>query len=130
MKECAAQAEKAMAERDRRSISFGGHGSDGSTNHYSPKYNRCFVKVEYLEAPKNTIKGAPMFRTYLMDAFEQANLASSASGPTAQFLCRNEEDPKECEKIAAIVWDGACNIEGDKIDCAKAQQFIEEHMKN
>jgi hypothetical protein len=35
MKDCAAQAEKAIAERNRRSISLGGHGSDGSTNHPS-----------------------------------------------------------------------------------------------
>jgi hypothetical protein len=130
MKDCAAQAEKAITDRDRRSVSFGGHGSDGSTNHYSPKYNRCFVKVEYVVATKDNIKGGPMFRTYLMDAFEQANLASSAGGPSAQFLCRNEEDPKECERGAAIIWASACEIDGDKIDCAKTQQFIDEHMKN
>jgi hypothetical protein len=65
-----------------------------------------------------------------MDAFEQANLASSARGPTAQFLCRNEEDPKECERAADAVWNLACEIGGNKVDCAKAQQFIDEHMKN
>jgi hypothetical protein len=130
MKDCSAQAEKAMAERDRRSISFGGHGSDGWSDHYSPKYNRCFVRAEYVVAVKDRVKGGPMFYTYLIDAFEQVNLASSASGPSAQLLCRNEEDPKECERGAAIVWNSTCNIEDEKVECAKAKQFIDEHMKN
>src|ERR1700736_2141086 len=59
MKDCAAEAEKAIAERDRRSLSFGGHGSDEWSNHYSPKYNRCFVKVGYLVAAKDSVKGGP-----------------------------------------------------------------------
>jgi hypothetical protein len=130
MKDCAAQAEKAMAERDRRSISFGGRASDAWSNHYSPKYNRCFLKAEYLVAAKDTVKGGPGFYIYLMDAFEQVDLASSASGVSAEFLCRNEEDAKECERGAAIVWNSLCRIEGEQIGCAKAKQFIDEHMKN
>ena len=130
MQDCAAQAEKAMAERDRRSISFGGHGSDTWSNHYSPKYNHCFLKAEYLAAAKDTVKGGPTFYAYLIDAFEHVDLASSATGPSAQFLCRNEQDPKECERGAAIVWDGACRIEGEQTGCARAKQFIDEHMKD
>jgi hypothetical protein len=131
MKDCAAQAEKAMEERNRRSVSFGGHGSDGWSNHYSPKYNRCFLKAEYmLVAAKDAVKGGPSFYAYLIDAFEQVDLASSATGPSARFLCRDEEDPKECEGRAAILWNSACKIDGEEIDCAKAKQFIDEHMKN
>src|ERR1700734_3168782 len=59
-KECAAQAEKAVAERNSRSVAFGGHGADSWSNHYSPKYNRCFVKVDYFADVKNGIKGGPM----------------------------------------------------------------------
>ena len=87
------------------------------------------MKVGYFLAPKDTVKG-PMFSTYLMDAFEQVNLAGSATGPSAELLCRNEEDPKECERGAAVFWNIVCNIEGEQIDCAKAKQFIDEHMKN
>jgi len=130
MKDCAAQSEKAMAERDRRSISFGGHGSDEWSNHYSPKYNRCFAKAEYLVSTKDAVKGGPNLLTHLMDAFEQVTLASSASGPSPQFQCRNEPDPKACERSAATLWDIFCKIEDEQVDCAKAKQFIEEHMKN
>jgi hypothetical protein len=130
MKDCAVQAEKAVAERNRRSTSFEGNGSDWWSNHYSPKYNRCFLKAEFLVVGKDGVKGGPMFYASLIDAFEQVDLASSASGPSAQSLCRNEEDPKGCERGAAIVWSGACKIEGEQIDCAKARQFIDEHTKN
>jgi len=130
MKECAAQAEKVVAERDRRSVAFGGHGSDGWSNHFSPKYNRCFVKLQYLTAAKDAIKGSPNLHTYLMDAFERTDIAIAASGPSAELQCRNDENPKECEKGALIMWEIACRIDGEQADCKMAQQFIDERMRN
>ncbi len=71
MKDCAEQAAKAIAERDRRTISLGAHAADGWINHYSPKYNRCFLKAEYIATTKE-MKGGPFLRINLIDAFEQA----------------------------------------------------------
>ncbi len=129
-KECAAQAEKAVEERNSRSVAYGGHGSDSWTNHYSPKYNRCFVEVEYFADQKYAVKGGPLFYTFLEDAFEMTNVAESAGGVNYQMLCRAEENPKECEKNAASAYESACTIEDHKTDCATAKDFITEHMKN
>jgi hypothetical protein len=127
MKDCAEQAVKAMAERDRRNIALGVHGSDGWSDHYSAKYNRCFVKAEYLAASKD-VKNGPFLITVLIDAFELANLATAKSGTSPELSCRNEQDPKACERAAAPLW--SCEIEGENSECMKARQFIDEHMKN
>jgi hypothetical protein len=129
-KECAAQAEKAVEERNSRSVAYGGHGSDSWTNHYSPKYNRCFVKVEYFADQTYAVKGGPLFYTFLEDAFERTNVAESADGPSIQLVCGLEENPKECEKKAASAYESVCEIEDQKTACATVKDFITEHMKN
>ncbi|MGA2143886.1 MAG: hypothetical protein ABSH49_02860 [Bryobacteraceae bacterium] len=133
-KECAAQAEKVVAERNRRSASFGAHGLDWWSNHYSPKYSRCFVKAEFIVGEKDSTKGGPLIWTYLIDAFENSDVASWAVGviPSAGYTCRQDDKPEECrdKTIAALAWGDACKIEDEPADCAKAEQFIKEHMKN
>ncbi|HEY6345103.1 MAG TPA: hypothetical protein VIY49_26700 [Bryobacteraceae bacterium] len=124
-KECAAQAEKVVADRDRRTAAFGGHSADW-TNHYSPKYNRCFVTVLYMADPKTAVKGAPVFNSFLIDAFERSSVASSACCGSPEILCHSGEDAESCRRI----WQSACKIEDQETDCEKAKQFIEEHMKN
>jgi hypothetical protein len=129
MKDCAEQAVKAMVELDRQNMSRGARASDGWSNHYSPKYNRCFVKAEYIAATdKDAVKGGPFLRTRLIDAFELANVALSSTGVSPEVLCRLDVDPKECERRASGLW--ICQIEEEKSDCAKVEQFINEHMKN
>ncbi len=130
MKDCAAQAEKAIAEINRRRVSAGLHGVGDWIDRYSPKYNRCFLKIQSLfESTAPPIKGAPFYYTSLIDAFEQAPVAGSTSGlESPQEACRNEADQKECERRAEYAWN--CNIEGEKSDCSKATQFIDKHMKN
>jgi hypothetical protein len=109
-KECASQAEKTMADFDRRSVAAGGAGFVDWKNHYSPKYNRCFITADYVSPAKDGGgKYVPFFSTELIDAFERSILANSASGgPT----------------------DGFCDIDHEPVDCAKAASFISEHMKN
>ena len=104
-KECASQAEKIMTELGRR-----GDGPTHWENHYSPKYDRCFVSANYmLHVKDGGGKDAPMFSTQLIDAFERSVLANSAAfGPT----------------------DGLCDIDDKPTTCAKAATFISEHMKN
>jgi hypothetical protein len=106
-KECAAQAEKVMAERDSRMVASGIPGAVDWTNHYSPKYDKCFISATYFNSKAG--KDAPAFGTNLIDAFERSILANSASaGPS----------------------DGFCKVDDKTTDCAKAAIFISEHMKN
>ena len=108
-KECANQAEKVMADNDRRATAMGLPGSAGWTNHYSPKYDKCFVSAEYVNKDGGIGKNGPMFTTSLIDAFERSFLATSASvGPT----------------------EGLCQIDHKPVACAKAEDFIAERMKN
>jgi hypothetical protein len=108
-KECANQAEKVMADNDRRATAMGLPGSAGWTNHYSPKYDKCFVSAEYVNKDGGIGKNGPMFTTSLIDAFERSFLATSASvGPT----------------------EGFCQIDHKPVACAKAEDFIAERMKN
>ena len=125
-----------MAERDRRSIALGGQGAAEWSNHYSPKYTRCFVKAAYM----GSVKGGPIFRFMLIDAFERGILATSAGGGSSgrpfpiasaiEISCRSEEKPAECKEAAAMDWELACRIDGQAANCEKADDFITEHMKN
>ena len=128
-KECAAQAEKVMAERTR-ALTISGSRDIEWSNHYSPKYNRCFLKIEWMQDDKVAVKGGPMFYMFLLDAFERTTLANSADGPPVEAVCRYDDNPKECEQRAAFVWKLACQIEDQKSDCSNAREFIADHMKN
>src|SRR5579864_3869703 len=99
-RECAAQSEKVVSEYDREGQPKG-FPKTVWQNHYSPKYNRCFLQI--FSFPANN----PAARmTTLQDAFERSTLA---------------------------VWDVAnshCEIDADKVQCAKVFEFIADHMKN
>ena len=99
-KECAAQSEKLVGEWDRDGLSKGVPKTVW-TNHYSPKYNRCFLQT--FDAPANKPSGR---RTTLMDAFERSSLAELDFAN--QF----------------------CQIEFQDAPCGKVADFISEHMKN
>jgi hypothetical protein len=117
-----------MADRDLRTVAAGGSPASWQ-NHYSPKYNKCFVTASY-SAWDKTLKGGPSLFTYLLDAFERSQVAVSATGVSAEFLCRNEEQPAECERGARVLWELFCKIEDQTTDCPKSEQFIKEHMKD
>ena len=103
-KECAAQAEKVMAEWRLRAPAL----TDWH-NHYSRKYDRCFIEAFFFFPDGGPGKAIPALSNGLMDAFERSILADSASvGPA----------------------DGFCHIDEKPADCAKAASFISEHMKN
>lgn len=107
-KDCAAQAEKLMAYFNSRSSDG---GSSDWQNHYSPKYDKCFVSASYTLSEKDRGgKPGPFFLTMLYDAFERSTLAKSATG----------------EKTEA--W--GCRILEKYVDCGEAEKFITEHMKN
>jgi hypothetical protein len=127
-KECAAQAEKVMADRDVRAVAAGGNRADGWSNHYSLKYNRCFVSAIYFA--KTVTKGGPLTSRNLIDAFERSSLANTAVGVAPEIACREEEKLAECVETARLLWKYACTIDEETTDCLKAKQFIEEHMRN
>ncbi|MGD1097011.1 MAG: hypothetical protein ABSB35_34105 [Bryobacteraceae bacterium] len=83
----------------------------GWENHYSPKYERCYLLVSYLnKGGKAEPPGDPISYKELWDAFERKLLAT-CTGP--QFGTS-----------------GFCSIEGEKgFDCATCQQFIDDRMK-
>src|SRR5260370_310507 len=110
-KECAAQAEKVVTEARQGSGEF-----VTWTSHYSPKYDRCFIEIRHMFTPLIAIQGKPVLDrdhpvwigTELQDAFERLRMAYVFSAASRQ----------------------PCNVEGESMDCVKAQNFIAEHMKN
>lgn len=132
-KECAAQAEKVMADRDRRLAAFGGPGSgaDEWENHYSRKYDRCFISAYYfISSKKPYVKGSPSFSTLLIDAFERSTVARSAGILRPEFACGDAEKPAECEQAVRSLNKRVCQINDKEADCEKAASFISEHMKD
>ena len=129
IQECAAQAEQVVADRNRISVAVDGHGVYSWSNHYSPKYNRCFVKLDYVLDVKTGVKGGPSLITNLVDAFERTTVAVAAGGVSPKLFCRNEDNPAECERNAALAWESFCETD-HPTDCATAKDFITEHMKN
>src|ERR1700720_2942450 len=109
-KECATQAEKVIAASDREELAKGFPAAMQWENHYSPKYDKCFVSAVYMEKSKRPSGEAFSFiATILTDAFERHSLATSAS----------LEEPA-----------GICNIDGTNADCTQVEAFITDHMKN
>ena len=88
IKECTAQVEKMRGQHNN------------AQNHYSPKYDKCFVRV--VEAGGFFEKSAS---TLLLDAFEGSIRAISA-------------------------FTGPCYVGGKEADCAKAEEFIADAMTN
>jgi hypothetical protein len=110
-KACATQAEKVIKwlVGDDAKITW--------QNHYSPKYDRCFLKTwRMLDAKKVEDWTGNVSETDLYDAFERSRLANyvTAIPPSPRFesLCDIEDKEKSHE------------------DCRAAADFIAEHLKN
>jgi hypothetical protein len=107
-------AEKVMANLKSTSGPFAPVSVLNWENHYSPKYEKCFVSETHMIAGKDNVVQVGM--TELRDAFERSVLASSAvslSGTSG-------------EEVAMEL----CRIDHERVDCGRARQFIDEHMKN
>jgi hypothetical protein len=102
-KECADQAAKVINDWDDASVFW--------QNHYSPKYNQCFLLISRQIELKDWI--GPVLKDTLYDAFERSALATSIASPVppqVAALCSTDDDPKA--------------------DCKTAADFITEHLKN
>lgn len=102
-KECADQAAKVIADWDDASVFW--------RNHYSPKYNRCFLLVSRQINVKDWI--GTVFQNTLYDAFERSTLATSIAPPVPPEMA------------------STCSMDDDaKADCKTSAVFIADHMKN
>ena len=113
-----------MKERGQRGLP-----DAGWNNHYSSKYNRCYIRTYQFLTAEGHIKGGPSASSTLLDAFERLVIATESTGLAPEIACRDEADPAECEKTARLIWEFACEIDSKPATCSKAKQFIEEHMK-
>jgi hypothetical protein len=154
-KECAAQAEKIVAEWPRRT----GATPEDWHNHYSPKYDKCFVTLYFSELSKDEKIYPSYFSTALFDAFERsAPIASTCTllrgnSDCAEQIVKTTRDVEmegtskalngksfgdasaaEQESVHKIVGDirpnTTCSIDGLPVHCANAATFVLEHMKN
>jgi|SRR5579862_4061932 len=158
-KECAVQAEKVVADWPKRT---GGTPADWH-NHYSPKYEKCFVTLDFSQFSKDEKSFPSIFSTALIDAFERAPIANTCTllrgnSDCAQQIFKTMRDSDlesysknlngksfgegsaaEQEAVRKLVGDastsrevstGFCKIDAQPADCAKAANFIVEHMKN
>jgi hypothetical protein len=159
-KECAAQAEKAVAAWSQRT---GSTPADWS-NHFSQKHDRCFVSISSLQASKDEKTYPTVFTTALFDAFERGpslasycsilghedcveRLAKIESHALLDSVCRelngksfadaNASEQEAAQKIADKIQReqpprkfSMCAVDGKPTDCVKAEAFIAEHMKN
>ena len=106
MKDCAAQADRIhqRAQQDASPSS-----ALGRQNHYSAKYNRCFVSTSYVnqEAKKN--HNLPLMYDELWDAFEEGLLAicTDAAVSSAATFCtvQDQEHFGDCRFCRAFIND-------------------------
>jgi hypothetical protein len=89
-KECAERAEKVVTEWDRDGLSRGFPKTIWS-NHYSPKFNRCFIEV---------IASSPARTESLTDAFERSTLAVE---DVVHQYCKIELEDVACPKVSDFI---------------------------
>jgi hypothetical protein len=110
-RQCAERAEKVV----KQIKVSGDSGVVTWENHYSPKYERCFVLVTYQDPKPDIATGTPALYVELADALENRLLAAAAVGWEAfkpmPFYCRIREGSGE--RI---------------VNCSDADAFIQERM--
>jgi hypothetical protein len=110
-KECADQAEKVMADIKTTALKI-----SSWENHYSPKYDKCFVSY----FGTDSLQDVAIFTHTLIDGFERATLA---------YVWKRY--PVTGGSIQLGKLEGAVrSIDSEDVNCEKAGQFIDEHMKN
>jgi hypothetical protein len=123
-KECAAQSERIMADPNLFIKS-----PDDWRNHYSPKYDKCFVLIHFSSFSKDESAFPSVFRTALYDAFERSELAASCTVLQKRLDCL-EQVTQALKTVTLPNPESYCGINDQPIECTKAEAFIYEHMKN
>lgn len=114
MKECSEQAGKALSEIRGGVAEESDDYPQNWENHYSPKYNRCYLLI-YRTLFKTNSAGKREVSSWarLVDAFERSEIASEHYD--------NVLSDRQLE---------FCQIGDGIVACVKAKAFISEHMKN
>ena len=156
-KECAAQAEKVVADWSKRT----GSAPEDWQNHYSPKYGKCFVLIGSVQPSADRNSFPTVYSEALFDAFEHSRAIAhdcEVSGHddcvdylnsrmrAAQlesiseklygkaFADTNTSEKEKVRDIASKVdlmpSSNRCGIDLKDAECSKAKAFISERMKN
>jgi hypothetical protein len=93
MKECADQVARVTK---RQGLSPGREGVMGIENHYSPTYERCYVRLNLFNSAVKTNKRVPAVYYELWDAFEERLLAmcTDALVPDKEIFCTIQEEDR------------------------------------
>jgi hypothetical protein len=159
-KECAAQAEKMVAGWSQRA----GSAPTDWNNHYSPKYNKCFVSITSVQLSTDEKTFPTLHSTALFNAFERSpsiaayctvlghddcvqylnsfQRSASLDAISRKLNGKTFAEANAAEQQAALDAESKveskptapkysfCEIDGKPTDCAKAEAFIAEHMKD
>jgi hypothetical protein len=113
-RECAEQADRMIK---RNGLNEGQRSNSQLvtewSNHYSPKFHRCFVLVSFLNEDTKSNRELPLITRSLFDAFENREIASYTDSRTSLA-------PGAC----SILENGAKSL----FNCAAAERFIMERM--
>jgi hypothetical protein len=91
------------------------HTVQGWVNHYSPKYERCYVQVGYLNRLAKKDKSLPLLYEELWDAFENRLVAvcTTSSAAKSEDFCLIPDAKSESD-----------------IGCQACRQFVDDRMNN
>jgi hypothetical protein len=117
MKECAEQADRAAKQAGWIEGKRVGNGEGevtiiGWQDHYSPKYERCYVHVTYINHSAATKPALPLLFDELYDAFERRQLSM-------------------CADVTAKQTTVFCTVQGTdgaKFDCHACREFVNDRM--
>lgn len=108
-RQCAEQAEKVVKRIGEDMISSGPDFPRISawTNHYSPRFERCFVRITFRNRQPDRKNDIPLYFDELHDAFENRVLAThtmnSKSDGTSMYCETKELTTSDCRMIEGYI---------------------------
>src|SRR5262249_28896899 len=116
MKQCAERADH-LARQQGWVVgrSDGGTRVLGWSNHFSPKYQRCYVEVSYFNDAAESDESLPVLTYSLFDAFENKELSS----------CTDASNLKAGSFCEIFAGEAATPIAGD---CRECRAFVQDRM--
>lgn len=85
------------------------------TNHYSPKYEKCYLRMTFFNTLSKSDKTQPRTFDTILDVFENREVASCTSSSTS-----------DTSSVGCSVKERVQSLG----DCRACWQFINEHMTN
>jgi hypothetical protein len=113
--QCAELAHRSKIE-ERTYGALGLYKADSWSNHYSAKYQRCFVQIDFRHVMPMVDKTAPHLVVVLLDAIENREVAA--------FTSTNDKD---AQAAYCTITDGDVRKEGD---CYAAMTYMNDRMSD